>query len=169
MTRDIPRSAARFRPTWAAYELDLLGSPQELRPRFWSKVSIRGVGDCWPWLAFKRGSGYGMFSISGQSPRTQRAARVAYALERGPIPAGMTVDHLCNHPDCVNPSHLELVEKGENTRRQRDRNQSCKRGHPYTPENTSILKSGGRRCRQCKREHERERIAKARGHFGDSV
>lgn len=153
---------------WDAYELDLDDAPRALRQRFWSKVDIRGVSDCWPWTAFKRPAGYGMFVIAGHTPRTVRAARVAYAIDRGPIPAGMTVDHLCNHTDCTNPSHLELVPKGENTRRQRDRNQTCKRGHPYTPENTSILKTGGRRCRQCKREHERERAAKRLGRLVDT-
>ncbi len=29
----------------------------------------------------------------------------------------LTLDHLCEHRDCVNPTHLEPVPSGENSRR----------------------------------------------------
>jgi hypothetical protein len=36
---------------------------------------------------------------------------------RGPIPAGLVIDHLCENKLCVNPDHLEAVSLGEKTRR----------------------------------------------------
>lgn len=43
--------------------------------------------------------------------------RVAYEYWCGPIPDGLTVDHLCWNTRCIAPDHAELVTKAENTRR----------------------------------------------------
>jgi len=45
--------------------------------------------------------------------------RVTYRVLRGPIPAGLDLDHLCFTPACVNPWHLEPVTRQENIRRRR--------------------------------------------------
>ena len=45
------------------------------------------------------------------------AHRAAYALDVGPIPEGLTIDHLCRVRHCVRPDHLEPVTQAENTRR----------------------------------------------------
>lgn len=86
------------------------------------------------------------------------AHRVAYELTRGPIPAGMEIDHLCRVRSCVNPDHLEAVTRGENLRRGRGKTGAqthCKRGHELTPENTYryVNRRGYvcRHCRQCRR------------------
>jgi hypothetical protein len=87
-------------------------SRQSLEDRFWPKVDQSGGPDsCWPWLN-RRKDGYGMFS---RDRVTQvRAHRVAYELVVGPIPAGLTLDHLCVVRHCVNPAHLEPVTAIEN-------------------------------------------------------
>lgn len=33
--------------------------------RFWSKVRIGEVDECWPWTAFVRPDGYGAFRVAG--------------------------------------------------------------------------------------------------------
>src|SRR6266576_3456485 len=99
--------------------------------RFWAKVDRRGSEECWPWQA-NRGRGYGNVWIAG---RMYRAHRVAYELLIGPIPEGLTLDHLCRNRGCVNPAHLEPVTSRENTLRgegisaNNARKTHCKHGH----------------------------------------
>jgi hypothetical protein len=51
----------------------------------------------------------------GQPPRP--AHRVVWQLLVGPIPDGLVLDHLCEHPRCVLPTHLEPVTAVENSAR----------------------------------------------------
>lgn len=78
-----------------------------LRERFWNKVDRRGPDECWPWIAAvrRKDEGYGAFWLDR---RHQPSNRVAYALEVGPVPAGMVVCHKCDNPPCCNPAHLFL-------------------------------------------------------------
>jgi hypothetical protein len=46
-----------------------------------------------------------------------KAHRIAYRLAKGPIPAGMIVDHGCGNRLCCRPDHLEAIPQSENTRR----------------------------------------------------
>jgi hypothetical protein len=62
------------------------------------------------------------------------AHREAWEVERGPIPEGMTIDHLCGTRSCINVEHLEVVTRGENTRRgnarrEYERGRYCPAGH----------------------------------------
>lgn len=148
---------------------------KELRPvryvrrpvadRFWPKVDERGPGECWPWTAATDGHGYGQITIDY---KRKKAHRVAYELTVGPIPDGMSLDHLCRHPECVNPAHLEPVHHAENVRRGASGIKAmaraalqthCKHGHEFTPENTRIASVDGyerRVCRACQRQWQKE-------------
>ena len=80
--------------------------------RFWEKVDTEG--DCWQWLGAKNAKGYGFFRIAGV---LQRAHRASYEMLVGPIPPGLTIDHLCLNKSCVNPAHLKVVTMRENLQR----------------------------------------------------
>jgi hypothetical protein len=108
---------------------------------------------CWLWGGTVDTKGYGQLHVGG---RLLRAHRVSYELNKGAIPAGLELDHKCRVRRCVNPEHLEPVTHRENLRRGGllRRRESCKNGHPLTPEN---LRKNGRMCAVCHRDRERER------------
>ena len=128
--------------------------------RFWVKVDKSGTNGCWLWTAKINRYGYGDF---GLKKRLVKAHRFAYTVTRGPIPDGLTLDHLCRVRNCVNPNHLEAVTQRVNTLRseslsaQRARRTHCPAGHPYDEANTYVTKKNERMCRACHRDRERAR------------
>lgn len=119
--------------------------------------------DCLIWTG-ATDRGYGRISVDGV---VQRVHRVAWELANGPIPDGLTIDHLCHVKACVNVEHLELVSHGENASRgirdflarkrqayPRPQRTHCAEGHPLTAENVLINEftdPGYRRCLTCER------------------
>lgn len=88
--------------------------------RFWAKIDKQGPrmpgmrSRCWVWTGHVIHGGYGHVRYQGKHLKTHR---VAYELLVGPIPEGLTIDHLCFNPACVRPEHLEPVTIAENIRR----------------------------------------------------
>lgn len=123
------------------------------------------VGDgCWLWKDSLGSFGYGVLITDG---KTRMAHRFVYEMLVGPIPDGLTLDHLCHthdltcaggnscvHRGCVRPDHLEPVTAVENVARGRSywaAKTHCPKGHPYDDANT-IQMQGARRCRACQHE-----------------
>lgn len=129
-----------------------------LAERFWSKVDRRGPDDCWEWQGYRLSSGYGQIRIAGTK---WLAHRLAYVVNVGPIPEGLTIDHLCRNRACVNPVHLEVVTRGENVLRGEGVTAinavktECDHGHSFDAENTYIDRRGWRSCRACRRDRRR--------------
>jgi hypothetical protein len=110
-------------------------------------------GGCLLWTGAKSDKGYGQVWWNGKKLATHR---VTYEHHRGPIPAGMVIDHLCRRPACLRIDHLELVTNGENIHRgYLAKGQThCKRGHDLAV-TARITKDGRRDCRECAKERRR--------------
>lgn len=131
------------------------------KDRFWSKVEVREVDECWEWLASKN-KGYGQFQ---SQRRPLPAHRVAYQLTFRNLDPDLVIDHLCGNPGCCNPHHMEQVSRFENVRRGsalgwRGRRTHCIRGHEFTEENTYWLRKNTRVCKKCRRMTEQNRRAR---------
>lgn len=104
---------------------------------------------CWLWTGSRR-KAYGRLRVQG---RVVSVHRFAYELLVGPIPDGLTIDHLCRQTLCIRPDHLEPVTAAENLRRENEalRREACVNGHEFTDENSGWTTDGNRRCRACAR------------------
>ena len=136
---------------------------------FIAKVSVSPSG-CWDWNGARIASGYGKFSIRRRTSTGKRtpsfAHRVSHMIFVGPIPEGLTIDHLCKNKGCVNPAHLEAVTHLVNLTRSSNRvgqwsyTTHCNHGHERTPENTYTSPAGHKNCRECMRESDRKKSAR---------
>jgi hypothetical protein len=142
----------------------LHGLIQPLTPedRLW--VKIRKTETCWLWTGTPDSSGYGQISIN----RVKRLVhRVVYELLIGPIPDGLTLDHLCRVRLCCNPAHLEPVTgiknvmRGESLNARNGRKTACVHGHSFDLINTYWRPDGTRQCRECRRRRGRELRARS--------
>ena len=109
---------------------------------------------CRAWAGRPGRNGYGQISVNNH-PRSVH--RVAYEVSKGEIPAGLCVMHSCDNRLCINPAHLSLGTKADNSRDMvaKGRNVSplkarthCPQGHPHTGKTNN---KGLRICAICAR------------------
>lgn len=123
----------------------------EIVARLAPKVNFLNLSGCWEWEGVVNTWGYGEASVRGAK---RPAHRLVYELLVGPIPEGdCVVDHMCRNRLCVNPSHLQVVTRGENVALGRLRNTHCPSGHPLEGDNVFLTRNGYRKCRECNRAH----------------
>jgi hypothetical protein len=122
-------------------------------------LDLACTDDCIDWPLSIGSHGYGQKTDRSMTPRVLTAHRWVWVKTRGPIPKGLTLDHLCRNKVCVNPRHLEPVTYAENNRRSllaaggrrpARWGTACVRGHDVTdPANVVIASDGKRRCKPC--------------------
>ena len=119
------------------------------------RVDYRGPNGCWIWKGGRSGD-YGMFPPFQGKPNVQTHV-LFFRIQKGKIPKGLVIDHLCRNPICCNPKHLEATTQRENNLRgiglaaQNAVKTHCLEGHEF--DYTYKTKSGvGRGCKRCRRE-----------------
>lgn len=122
--------------------------------------------DCIVWLGATNDKGYGQVRVDGVIEYVHRRA---WRVANGPIPEGMVVMHTCDNPPCFNLEHLRLGTVADNQAdmavKGRGRNGNtgkteCIHGHEFSEGNTYRPPSGGRYCRACRTERQREARAR---------
>ena len=131
-------------------------SIQEVQDRLASSFTVKDNG-CWDWHKGEKSSGYGLIGLWNKQ---FGAHRVLYELINGTAQKDKQIDHLCRNRACVNPSHMELVDKDTNNIRGMSpsaihaRKTQCPQGHQYNNENTARWSNGpdkpiSRKCKVC--------------------
>lgn len=119
----------------------------------WERLVIKVDDGCWLWTGATQAGGYGRFF--GEDRKAVLVHRWTYEHFVGPIPDGLTIDHLCRNTSCVNPDHLEPVTREVNAHRGNPNagKTHCTNGHEFTPENTYVppKRPGVRACRACRK------------------
>lgn len=122
---------------------------------------VRGADGCLIFTGAKA-KGYGRigYYAGGGKQVVLQAHRVVWEATNGPIPDGLTVEHICAVRACQDVQHMALMTRGDNSRAGAHRNPvvianraktHCPEGHEYSPENTYTPPTGGRFCRECGR------------------
>ena len=98
--------------------------------RLKKSLSLRSKMDmetgCIEWTSYLNDAGYGIVSCGRRFPR-MRAHRVGWALVNGPIPEDLCLCHKCDNRKCINPEHLFLGTKSDNTQ------DMISKGRHFTP------------------------------------
>jgi hypothetical protein len=136
--------------------------PDRVKQRAYEKWEADA--DCW--ISTYSTASHGYAQIGWQTKQERKvvlAHRAAWEHVNGPVPPGMTIDHLCKQRRCVNPQHLRVLDNFENARRTSGRDWpmgECANGHPnselYTQPSGKIV------CRPCKQRWYANHEAKKR-------
>ena len=82
--------------------------------RLLDKIEINNTTGCWEFQGGRNNLGYGMIR---DDKKMRTAHRVSYEEHsQTKIPSHLVVMHSCDNPCCVNPKHLSLGTRSDNTR-----------------------------------------------------
>ncbi len=129
--------------------------------RFWAKVEVKSLSECWNWLGMKDPKGYGRFKWYG---RTIRTARIAVVLYGRPVDDRLDSHHTCRNHSCVNPRHIEMLTRTQHaakTLKKGHKVTHCPSGHAYDLFNTLHYRNQ-RYCRKCRNIEHTARMKRRR-------
>jgi hypothetical protein len=137
-----------------------LNTPERVIRR--ALINVEPQGDCIVSRYSISTHGYAQIGWTENRKTQMRLVhRVAWEAAHGPIPADMTVDHLCHNRKCLRLSHLRLLSNVDNGKRNAPGRDFpvgwfCRNGHP---ESSRVPVKRGTRmgftCRDCVRESQK--------------
>lgn len=107
---------------------------------FWSKVQKRGPGLCWPWRGVIKPNRRGKLGVDW-------APRLAWRIQRGPIPKGLYVCHTCDKGLCCNADHLFLGTQFDNMQDASRKGRMSRGEAHWTRRNPELVARGDRNGR----------------------
>jgi transposase-like protein len=95
--------------------------------------NVKKTAKCWFWIGHTNPAGYGMIWDNARK-RKVLAHRYSYERVNGAVGRGLIVRHKCDVTLCVNPEHLDIGTRSDNSQdassRNRSGNQFSKHGTP---------------------------------------
>lgn len=140
--------------------------------RFATRFVVDQASGCWLWTGRKMSEGYGMITVSG---RSQLAHRISFELYRGPIAAGLVIDHLCSVRACVNPNHLDATTQRINNLRSFNvsgcnaRKRRCDSGHVLPQKYVANQRRRCAPCHNARNKEYRDRLKVTRSASGETA
>ena len=151
--------------------------PDSVKERFWAKVDVRGLDECWEWQGCRDPKGYGRIGFFiDRKHKVYVTSRFSLMLKAGFIPPpNIVTRHKCDNPPCVNPNHLEWGTIKDNARDASDRGRFhylrktvCVRGHDISDNSAVYVHNTGKRagkrglCKKCSSEYRKQRLKDAK-------
>lgn len=106
-----------------------LGSRKPIDERIESLCVVNKTTGCWEWIGAKNNLGYGLMRDTDKM-RMRTSHRMSYEFYNDTIiPVDMCVLHRCDNPCCVNPQHLWLGTRKDNTKDMENKGRHMYFGH----------------------------------------
>jgi hypothetical protein len=107
----------------AALSSEVSMANASIESRFWEKVDIKTLNECWDWTAALNAYGYGWFNVKGKAATAHRvAAWLGNKLES--LSSDKHVLHACDNRKCCNPGHLFIGTNADNVQDRVTKNRS---------------------------------------------